>query len=135
MEKWILYTLDSDVSDITQQTPRRRWLQGEKGDQMNPVSVSTDGLRRVRVPVDHDGAGGTAARDEPQHVPGQGPGGGKKFVQNTVNAVGICLKRVAVDVIQNNVAITAAASATCVAQFRKINDTRVPPPTRASSRS
>lgn len=49
---------------------------------------------------------------------------GKKFVQNTVNAAGICLKAVAVDLIKNNGAISATTSKTCVSQFRKFNDTR-----------
>jgi hypothetical protein len=49
---------------------------------------------------------------------------GKMFVQNTIAAVGTCLKAVATDVIKKNVAITAATSKTCVKQFRTINDTR-----------
>ena len=52
---------------------------------------------------------------------------GKKFVQDTVNAVGTCLKLVSSDVIKNGAAITAATSKACVVQFRKLNDTRVPP--------
>ncbi len=39
---------------------------------------------------------------------------------------GPALKAVAKDVIKNSGAITAATSSTCVAQFRKINDTRTP---------
>jgi hypothetical protein len=49
---------------------------------------------------------------------------GKKFVENTIAAVGICLKGVAGDVIKKNVAISASTSAKCVAQFRKIYDSR-----------
>src|SRR5262249_48139465 len=52
---------------------------------------------------------------------------GGKFEKLTIAAVAACLKAVATDVIKNNVAITAATSAKCVKQFRKINDTRVPP--------
>jgi hypothetical protein len=52
---------------------------------------------------------------------------GKKFVQNTVNAVRVCLSAVATDVLKKNVVISPGTAATCVAQFRKINDTRVPP--------
>ncbi|MBI3783740.1 MAG: hypothetical protein HY270_10075 [Deltaproteobacteria bacterium] len=52
---------------------------------------------------------------------------GKTAVKNTVTAVGNCLKKVAADVLKNNVAITAATSQACVNEFRKLNDTRVPP--------
>jgi len=52
---------------------------------------------------------------------------GKKFVQNTVTAVGTCLKRVAADLIKNTGPVSAATGKACVAQFRKLNDTRTPP--------
>ena len=52
---------------------------------------------------------------------------GKKFVQNTVAAIGTCLQAVAKDVIKSNVAISSTTSKICVAQFRKLNDTRTPP--------
>jgi hypothetical protein len=49
---------------------------------------------------------------------------GKKLVQNTVAAVGTCLKLVSVDVIKNNVAVSSATATECVKQFRKIYDSR-----------
>src|SRR5262249_13827302 len=52
---------------------------------------------------------------------------GGKYEKSVIAAVSTCLKAVAIDVIKNNVAITAATSAKCVKQFRKINDTRIPP--------
>ena len=50
---------------------------------------------------------------------------GKKFVNNTVTAVSNCLKKVAIDLIKNNSAITATTSKVRVTEFRKLNDTRV----------
>jgi hypothetical protein len=52
---------------------------------------------------------------------------GRKAVKNTLTAVSNCLSKVAADVLKNNVAITAKTSKSCVAEFRKLNDTRTPP--------
>jgi len=49
---------------------------------------------------------------------------GKVFLQNYANAVGICLQRVSTEIVKKNAADASKAAKTCIAQFRKINDTR-----------
>ena len=49
---------------------------------------------------------------------------GTKFVKAELGAIGKCLQAIASDRLQKNVAISSLTARTCVAQFRKVYDTR-----------
>ena len=47
-----------------------------------------------------------------------------KFVKAEIYAISTCLQRIAYEQIRNNAAIDNVAARTCIAQFRKLHDTR-----------
>ena len=49
---------------------------------------------------------------------------GANFIMNHARAISNCLKKISVELIKKNAADVSKAANTCIAQFRKINDTR-----------